>query len=65
MLYKTGPGSAFLQYVKAQILKIFPLTTNHGGAFNSTQKNSGYVTGWPHSQLWQLKKQIQKPSFDW
>ena len=36
LLYKeqTGPGSAFLELVEAHILKMFPLSINHGGIFH-------------------------------
>ena len=30
-LKQTGPGIAFLEHMKAKILKIYPLDTNHGG----------------------------------
>ena len=30
---QTGPGSAFVEHLEAQILKMYPLDANHGGAF--------------------------------
>ena len=30
---QTGPGSAFLEHLEAQILKIFLFSANHAGAF--------------------------------
>ena len=33
ILEQTGPESAFLEHLEAQILKNFPLGANHGDAF--------------------------------
>ena len=47
---ETKPRTAFLKYLEVQMLKIYPLTTNHAGAYVGSicvsvcPKNSGYVS---------------------
>ena len=33
---QTEPGNAFSEHLEAEILKMFPLATNHGGAFKGS-----------------------------
>ena len=50
MQKQTEPGSAFLEYLEAKILKISPLGTNNGGVFADSifvpvcPKNSRYLS---------------------